>query len=518
MNYIPHSFSRDRKSLATVVLLCILATFLAIRGYPLPYCDDLATIGASISLAKGGEFTNPYVREWMDAFPTEKPYFYPPGLSYLQGSWLSVFGINAVSLLAFQWIAILTLTISSFYFLRVVCNQPKVIGLIAAVSFLLAFQLEGFRGEVVAYAIAMTGTCLVFTHRWPIRLSGYFLLAFSGVVYPIAPFIFAPLFVAGYLTLHHETSIFSPQTWRSFARDLPLAFFGGLAAFAIFLWMIKGEFYEFFRVMSIHKNAAIPGNPWSQLKGYWFICTAYNQVYIRLPLLIFSSVAVCWSLIQSITKKDRTWVIPAFFALACVASIVTNPMRAKTLVPELQIIILLVACNHSTRITSRLGLTFGVLFLFLINLKTLLGAVLQKPIPSQDLLEIRKAASEIDYANSRVMIDAWAARYAYSYNIPASVIDITTWSIVPKLNRNLPSRQIRPSKIATNEVWLAANEIYFLIPEDDREKITKPRAAVALGRRVPSILESQAKFTILRNPMPTPASSDGTASGSEISR
>ena len=148
-----------------IILLVFVVTLivtLIYKGYPAPYNDDLAQVGAALSLSRGDGYANPYVREWMAVFPTEKPFFYPPGMTYLLAGWLSVFGTSVQSMLSYQWLFILSGAASIIFFLRRWSNQSLPISLVGGLAFLLAFQLEGFRNEVPAYALAFIGISLCF--------------------------------------------------------------------------------------------------------------------------------------------------------------------------------------------------------------------------------------------------------------------------------------------------------------------------------------------------------------------
>lgn len=480
-----------------IIFIIAITVLLITRGYPLPCSDDLAITGAALSLTRGDGFQNPYVREWMAAFPTDKPFFYPPGMSYLLAGWLFIFGIGVKSMLAFQWTALVFGASTLGWFLYRWCAVPISICAVAGLSFILAFQLEGFRNEVPAYALAFLGMSLSFYDHKACKLAGYFLLAFSGVVYPLAPLIAAPVYFSVFLTLRPADPLNAVHLWKSLCREIPYAAIGVVLSGVIFSWMIDGEFSEFFRVLRIHKETAIPGGIVDQLKGFYYINTAYNQILIRLPLTLASLIALTLSIIMSIRSKTRDWIIPTGIALGCLICIIGNPMRAKTFVPIFQIVILMFAIKQCFRGKKLVAVFFGLLFAGLINIKTLVGVVIQSPVNSEITGQIRKKLKDVDYERTRIMICPWSARYIFLYDLPPQIIDIYTWGMIPRFHGMGPTRQLKPSTKPPNEIWVARSEdLHFMTDPSEQSAFPLPKRAVYHGKTVNNIPASQAEFII----------------------
>ena len=482
-----------------LIFVVILIVTLIRKGYPAPYNDDLAQVGAALSLSRGDGYANPYVREWMAVFPTKMPFYYPPGMTYLLAGWLSVFGTSVQSMLSYQWLFILSGAASIMFYLRRWCNQSLPLSLVGGLAFLLAFQLEGFRNEVPAYTLAFIGISLCFQKNRIIKYTGYLFLAFAGVIYPVVPLVVAPAYLAVYLSLN------SPWPWHSIHRikpllaEIPYAIAGAATAFILFLWMIGGELDEFLRVIRIHKDMAIPRGFMDNIMSFWAIITAFNQKIIRLPLVIASGLAVVLSIISSIRSKNTSFVLPLSLTVCCLLSILTNPMRAKTFVPILEIIVVMIVSASFLRRRNILPAFAGLLFVCLINSKVLLELIIQSPIDQENISKIKADLEHTDYEKTRVLIDPWTARYVYSYNIPPTVIDLLTWGAAQKHLRPGLSRYISPSTKPANEVWVVTTEdMYFAADPDDRSKYKMPERASLGGKFINNIPARHAEFVIIR--------------------
>ncbi len=79
-----------------LLLLLVLWTVLAWRGFPFPYVDDGLFTGAALNLAAGGGLENPLLES------TGPYYLYPPFYDFFLGQWLKVAGISATSVIAFH--------------------------------------------------------------------------------------------------------------------------------------------------------------------------------------------------------------------------------------------------------------------------------------------------------------------------------------------------------------------------------------------------------------------------------
>lgn len=467
------------------------------RGYPLPYTDDLVVTGAALNMARDGEFENPYVREWLAAFPTDKPFYYPPGMSFMLAGWLMAFGTSVGSMLAFQWTSLICGAAFLTWFLRRWCSQDLGISVVGGLTFLLAFQLEGFRNEVTAYALTFLGLCLCFYPSRLLKFTGYFLIAFSGVAYPLAPLIAIPLYLAIHLERRLQGPSCSISCWKTFLAELPYAAVGFCVAFSIFLWMIKGDLGEFVRVLRINKEASIPGGLAEQVKDFWYINTAYNQKLIRLPVLAASVIALVYSAIFGVRRNNQAWVIPTALAFCCIFSILTHPMRAKTVAPIFEIILVMIALGQSSRKWGTPAAIVGLLFCALINMKVLIGAAIQSPVDPKEVLRVRSALSGLDYSKTKVIIDHWAARYIYRYNIPPEVTDLNMWGSTPKIHKKGPPRMLEPSSKPANEVWvLGTEDSRFSVTPAQRGQIPPPQRASVFGMKLKNIPYRQTEFMV----------------------
>ncbi len=484
-----------------VIVIITLIILLISKGYPQPYCDDMYVIGAALNMVQGNGFENPYVSIWTDTFPTSKPFYFPPGFSYMLVGWLMVFGTGVGSMLAFQWLSLVIGAGSLTLLLRRWCGQELSVSLIGGLAFLLAFQLEGFRNEVTAYALAFLGLCICFYSDRILKFLGYFLIAFSGVVYPTAPIIAIPVYLAVFRLNFSQDSVPFRNSWKAILHELPYALVAFCISFSVFLWMIQGDLSEFIRVFIINKESSIPGTFWDQVKGYWYHSTVSNQKFIRLPLLVTSIIAFMYSLMISIRQKKLYWILPSCFLICCLISILTNPMRARTFAPIFQIIVVMIVLGQAFHKAAFLHTASGVLFCVLINLKTLLSVATQLPVDQDKLAKVKSEIANLDYTKTRVIIDCWSARYIYSYNIPPRVTDLNAWASVPKIHAKGKAvvRLLEPLTRPSNEIWLMDAEGYrSSVNTTGSTKIPIPERATFLGKKINNITLEQADCILIR--------------------
>lgn len=476
--------------------MAALVIYLIFRGYPLPFYDDLAVVGAALNLAKGGEFQNPYVADWMAAFPAAKPFFYPPGMSYLLGGWLRVFGIGSPAMVAFQWCALIGGGVALGSLLRRWFFQPRLVALVAGFAFVLAFQMEGMRNEVAAYAFAFAGLCLCFRDAAVARMGGYFLIAFSGVIYPIVPLMAVPLY-AGLFLIHRRTSDDrAGDILRKLGIECLLALPGLLASAGLFLWMINWETSEFLRVIRVHKQLAIPGGPLVQIQAFIAMLTAYSQIFVRLPITLLSLLAVLASFVMSWKSKSKDWIAPTALLVCWVACVLGNPMRARFFAPILQVAIIMIALAGVWRGKVWISAGVGMVLIGLVNSKTLLSALLQSPMNPERIAAARETVRSIDHSRTRVFICAWTARHVYDYNIPPQVVDINTWTGVPRLRGGSP-RFLDFANKPANEVWIERTEDFHMNSEKSGDGLfAKPESAKLFGKSLGNIAASQGELQV----------------------
>lgn len=269
---------------AVCLIAATIATFIAC-GYPRPHDDDLAVTGAAVSLASGEGFNNPWIKKWLDAFPAEKPYVYPPGFQYTLAAWLHLFGIGATSMVAFQWTNILIGAGAIAWFFSKRCKVPLEISLVAAWAYILMMQTQGMRPEVLSYMSGFLGLSASLSDRKLAKFVGYFLLAYSGLVYPVTPIVLFPLYVYAFEMRLGTNTVFSKKFIPGALRETPYALAALLLVALLFHRMINGEISEFFRVFNIHRKMAAPANPIAAINEFMVLTTSGSQKFTRTPLM-----------------------------------------------------------------------------------------------------------------------------------------------------------------------------------------------------------------------------------------
>ncbi len=490
---------RTNRNLQYGIMLVLVAVFVIVlfaKGYPTPYPDDLATIGSALSMAQGKGFSNPYVREWLAAFPTERPYYYPPGMTYLLAGWMKVFGVNTSALLAYQWLFMLMGAGALFRYLTKTGNLAPWISFVGSIAYLLAFQADGFRSEVPAYGLSFLGLVICLRSGKFSKTAGFLLLAFSGVVYPAAPCLSIPLYPAAIILSLQPEQRDARTFLKRIARDIPYALFASVAVFGIFYLMIRGEFSEFTRVLLINKELSITGGFFDRLGSFWHLSTAFSQVMIRLPLLVITLLAIVASIGIGRHRKNLHYLIPVAFALSCLICIETNPLRSKSLVPILEIATLLYVIASLLPGKILPAIAVGAFFAFLINLKVVLSVLLQKPVDANQVAAMKSEVSQIDHRSHHVLICPWAARYLYDYKIPFEGNCLTMWATVPKVHTRNGFRYLKPREKGPDEIWIGSKEYLSTnIAPEERDGLI-PSPVRFMGKTFGNIASSQADFIV----------------------
>lgn len=163
---IQNTYSLKKFAITVAIPIVGFWTVLFLFGYPLPNYDDLFFIGAAINLAKGGEFTNPYLEAWNAVFSSGKYYYHPPFYSFTLAGWLKLTGISTNSILLFQYLCYNTSSLFFSLLLRFY-SFPRVTALCTTVIFAAwhcspnLYQSSGLRHDALGMAYLALGLWLL---------------------------------------------------------------------------------------------------------------------------------------------------------------------------------------------------------------------------------------------------------------------------------------------------------------------------------------------------------------------
>jgi hypothetical protein len=405
-----NNFDWKRSSLPA--LFGALAFFIILWGldFPKPMVDDLFYNGAALHMADGGDFSNPFLLR--QGFPNHFFYVYPPLQSYAVYWWVSVWGVTAASLLAFQNLMYFFVAAAMIVLLH---RQAAPAYLLWLVPFGVAavFLPTGLRPEPLAVALTMGGFCLLGscqTAGFKLWLS--FLLMFLGAsAAPRTAFFAVALVIAGW------------WQWMKFAPEKRFRL-GGLvisAAFAagiVFLVLIHFRLAQFLETFHVHAARV--------QSGRWLLFQKFVEGMGKrwLPLFALTVVALFWQARRA-SKQVSGWCygLAAAFVIAALLGSLGHGSSWYLIVILLA---LTAALNESLGRLSAVGINVAVavalLFAnagYLVEIFGLLTGKIHEASPEnrQQILAL------VSTNQDGLLVDSHTARYVFDFRVPARAVD-----------------------------------------------------------------------------------------------
>ncbi len=410
---VPGFRRTDAIALFGALLFCLCLWFIR---YPQPFGDDLFFCGAAINLAKGGDFTNPYITGFASIFPTHYFFLQLPLHSYVLGGWLRIFGIGSASLMEFQWFFALVagtmLTLTLWRGFRV----PVWVGIVGSAMLVVSLLRLGFRYEPLAFSLLLAGTAIFSSTSWWRGAAGFLLVGAACLTMPTAPGYALPLLCARLFLDWHEGT-FSPG--RDAARLALVA--AGCVALVIFLFagLIHFHLAEFWRTFTQH--AALRRTPLRLVPGEIARQLTFGQEWLLvLPtyLLWAVSLGLAW---RHRNRLPLPWVA---LTLALTVGLILNwvlyvAMAFRYAFGFGWVITLLILVLGQP--TPRKRLVAGVLLAGLLvcsQLQIAAEFLLANHHSEANHAQVRAAVAALP-AGKTLAVDAHAARFIFDYRLPA---------------------------------------------------------------------------------------------------
>ncbi len=409
-----HQSKTKEKSVFALSVWGALVFFLILwkLDFPKPMWDDLFYTGAGLNMAQGGDFSNPLLAR--QQFPSHYFYVYPPLHAYAVYWWVSVWGISAASLLAFQNLMYFIIAWMMIILLRR-HGAGELFSWLAPWGVAAVFLKTGLRPEPFAAALMMAGYALL-QHC---RKAGFwlwvsFLLMFLGpMAAPRMTFFAAALVLVGGWQWMRQGP--GKSSWVQFWGVAALALG---ATVLIFLALIDFRLAEFTRTFHMHATR-LSGNRLGLLHNFM------NDLGTRWWPIFFLTVAVlCVSIRRA--SNDLKWLcygLAATFVLAAPlgglgpgstwyiifilfllsSALVQKRPRMQGLVLEGAIVAVLLIAN-STKLIETYGLATG--------------KIEEKPPENREAILGLKSTEK-----HPVLVDPCVARYVFDYKLPVGYID-----------------------------------------------------------------------------------------------
>lgn len=411
----------SRRDLLLLALTCLVVTVPAIAlGLPRPAADDLFYTGAAFSLSAGHGLNNPLLAT---QFGTSEFLVYPTFYFELLALWLRLTGISTFALLLFQHLAYIAAGVAMTLWLGSRNLLPRSRWpwpALFAFGLLTGFGRMGLRPESAAFAVLFWGLVLRDRSSALARFVGWLLIGSSILISPHMLFFGAGIVVA----LQLLSSSHKP------ASEWKLILAAASCLFGLFAWSVDGRVVEFVERLSHHaERISLP------LAHAWGVTIERLDANVGLALAwVALGISAAPALLATARKQGRPFAI-AFFLVLSVGLIsalldVTRPELRITL-----IILWTLACS-GWLLTSGHALAWlpVALTVFAVawELRSATAALTTRGTPSSASIERVRALVTAD-PHRRYLVDSFAARYVFDYQLPENSRDWVFGRPYPRL-------------------------------------------------------------------------------------
>jgi hypothetical protein len=406
--------NRKRSLIWPILGAFLLFLLFWLRGWPAPAMDDLFYNGAAINLAGGGDFSNPLLAR--QGFPSHYFFVYPPIHPHAVYAWLSVFGISAGSLLAFQNLMFFLISAAT---ILIISRQaaPGILSWIVPWGVAAVFLKFGLRPEAFAVAMTMSGYALLLHCRKAgfVTWLAFFMIFLGTITTPRTSFFGAILALLGALQWLKQSPA-NASMWLRFSL-LPIT--AGLAAVLVFLVCIHfrvGEFYQTFHLHSTRMNPSAMTLVKRELRQFgvvrWIAIAALALVILIAAILrrvsdangvaYFLFATFLAAIVTGVFGPGTTWyLVFAVFLLAAV--LFQRISRTWSAAFAIAIAMVMVGANGS-QFTQEFGVLTGKIDVS----------------PPENRAAILAMQFTPDHT---IILDSVTARYVYDYKLPPGVLD-----------------------------------------------------------------------------------------------
>jgi hypothetical protein len=428
--------ARDLDRRDVYALIGIFLTWLVLNrmGRPLPFVDDLFFTGTAINLVKHHAFQNPWVADWMQQFGTQQFYIQPPFHPIFLAVWLHIAGISTASVLAFTDFCGLLISGGIYMLLRQAGSRCSValFGALVSASFILCY---GLRHDADGLALVILAS-LCWTRN---GYTWFFLGCIFGAMAPAtAPFQLTLVVPIGVWRLLRTTD------GESFGSRL--AIFAAATAFVFFLFLvaIQGHLSSFWNVF--HRVSASRTCPTgNHLKEYYDGIIVGREWLLQGPILVLLLGAVVLIALDKGIGGVRT-VLLAFVGSVGLG-IWFYPWYAAQYSLFAATLVTAYLLSSSVRHDRLRRIMLSALLAIYLShqLPDCIAACLMRPNNKHYLDNLRATAAAVPHG--RIMVDQYAIRYVYGFNLPDNAVDWIQYHLAPPLNSRVRDKP-------ENDIWL----------------------------------------------------------------
>jgi hypothetical protein len=435
-----------KKNFSILSVFFLILSILYFRGFPFPHIDDLAYVGAGITLHETGVLENRFQIDWSSFLETKNAYYYTPFYFYLVKYWSSIFGISATSFHNYYWCFLIIGMISVYLFLRKI-DISQTISLFFLFIFSFIMLKYGLRPDTFSYAFMFAGLSLFSLSSFIRCFTGLFFIGISILILPVCLFIAVPLFISLCFHLYRTT-----KYHINISVFLLSLFISVISVFFIFLNQIDYNFFEWLHAF----NKAVSVNKVNA--SYFFIIERIISKMLTfwrgyIFLIPYSTMLLATLFLFFLSNKKKTnsliYILPLFIII-----ILLNGFHWYGLGHSILFVwmITIVCLNYIEKIKPKSILWFIVVFSFVISQFPFILQLLYSETKQNEIHRKMKnyIYQEIKDNNTRIIFDHVSAKYIFDYKLPPHSYDFSMYEPYPRFRPNT----IKAKK--ENEIWVVA--------------------------------------------------------------
>lgn len=393
--------------------------WLATLGFPGPRgLDDVFYGGTAVHWAKTGVLANPWISDWLrvNGLPENRLYIYPPLHFLALGAWARVFGISALSFLAFQICSLAgSSLLAAIFFLR---TETKLLAF--ASPFVLTAYLwdVGVRSETTAVVLLLGGCGLLLWRSRATWFGAGFLLAATCCASPVLGLYAIAIVLTMIYILCARRGDESSETRQSYYY-----FIAGFCLIGLtFVAALNRDLLPFLRDFVHYRNlstttSSVSGNAYS----YAFMLS-FGVQWLKVPLIAIAVVLPAIALFQK--QRDdaivaiSNWLCWALLlgSLAMVLSSFCSGHRLPT-IELMSLPVIGLSLTNRSFASRKLALQLGVCVM-------IVAANLMVPLEafSSNRPDKEEVARVLDALNStphkKIFADDYAMWWLFDWNPP----------------------------------------------------------------------------------------------------
>lgn len=460
-------------------------------GVPFPRNDDLFYTGAAIRLASVGELANPWLAG--QEFLSRDFLIYPPFYQWVLAAWLKLFGLSTLTLLTFQYVCYSTF---GFCFSRLLLRENILVrnrwwwpGVFAAAMF-ATIGTAGLRPDALGFAVLAAGLLLRAGSKPWVQAVAW-TLVFSALA--VSPNVLPYALGGALFTLTADYSRHQLRWSEACAVGV-----GGVAALTLFYASIDGRIAEFLAAFFHHAQRAVLPPLASLAAGearVWALPVAgplYTLVLGATALLLLHG--------RRHSPSFSLVVIIIFLAVVAVdlASVLMTWLRSELRLFTATLWVtgcLGYALSRPALRAAGLAISLSLVIVWTWQLLPTAAHLAARGRPSAENVRQARAAVAAE-PNRRFLIDDWAARHVFDYQLPANTL---IWSFAKKFPWLWPESL---AEIKPDETWIIFGSSLRLIAAD---RLPGLKPAFTLAGRSQCYYPADREVFVIDGRKPVPA-------------